>query len=80
MDKSDMVRRVSMLPQQFASRLDGHTNHALRSMMLAADYSALIELLISELIEINDAVTLAECRELRELLNATHMPIDQIEM
>lgn len=78
MNESAIVQRVGVLPKQFASRLDGPTNRALLSMMLAGNYAELMDLLISELIDISAAVTRAEHHELRELFEATRMPIDRV--
>ena len=79
MDEYEMVRRVSVLPDQFESRLDESTNTGLRSMNGGGEWDELMDLLVFALIDIGAAVTPAEQRELRELLEAMHMPTDGLD-
>lgn len=79
MDEYEMVRRVSVLPDQFASRLDESTNDGLRSMNGGGEWDELMHLLVFALFDIGAAITPAEQRELRELLEAMDMPTGTLE-
>ncbi len=79
MDEYEMVRRVRVLPEQFASRLDESVNEGLRSMNDGGEWDELIDLLVAALVNRRAAVTAAEQQELRELLAAMHMPTDMLE-
>ena len=78
MDEHEMVRRVSALPDQFASRLDESTNRGLRSMNGGGEWDELMDLLVAALIDNSAAVTAAERQELETLLEAMHMPTEQV--
>lgn len=45
MDEHELARRASVLPDQFASRLDESTNEGLRSMNRAGEWDELMDLL-----------------------------------
>jgi len=79
MDEHELVRRVSVLPDQFASRLDESTNDGLRSMNNGGEWDELMDLLVTALAGRGAAVTTGEQQELRELLQAMHMPTDKID-
>lgn len=79
MDEHELARRVSVLPDQFAARLDESTNDGIRSMNGGGEWDELMDLLVSALAGRGAAVTAAEQQELRELLEAMHMPTDKVE-
>ncbi len=78
MDEHELVRRVSVLPDQFASRLDESTNDGLRSMNNGGEWDELMDLLVTALAGRGAAVTAGEQQELRELLEAVHMPTEPV--
>ena len=79
MDEHELARRASVLPDQFASRLDESTNEGLRSMNRAGEWDELMDLLVAALVGLVAAVTIHEQQELRELLEAMDMPTDKVE-
>lgn len=79
MDEHELARRASVLPDQFAARLDESTNNGLRSMNGGGEWDELMDLLVAALVGLGAAVTTGEQQELRELLEAMDMPTDSVQ-
>lgn len=82
MDEYEIARRVSALPARFANRVPEDTLQGLRLMDEGGEYGELAIELAATLAKGHASVTVAEQRELRELLAAMNMPTspaDQLE-
>jgi hypothetical protein len=79
MNANEMARRASALPDQFAPRLPADTLEGLRLMEEGGEYGELAIELAATLVKTGAAVSAAELRELRTLLEATGMPTHLLE-
>ena len=79
MDKYEIARRASRLPQKFAGRIPPPTQEIIELMDGGGEYGELtIELAASQAAH-NTPVTAEERDELRALLEAMGMPTEPIE-
>src|SRR5258706_16269972 len=74
MNPYEIARRVSALPEQFATRLPEKTLAGLRLMEEGGEYGELAIELTATLVKTGATVSAAERHELRALLEATGMP------
>jgi hypothetical protein len=79
MDKYEIARRASDLPRKFADRIPRDTLEIVELMDGGGEYGELTIELAAALAVHQAPVTPEERDELRELLEATHMPTDPIE-
>ena len=78
MDKYEIARRASSLPQRFADRIPRHTMEIIELMDGGGEYGELTIELAASLAAHHTPVSAAERDELRELLEAMGMPTDPI--
>jgi hypothetical protein len=78
MDKYEIARRASDLPQRFASRIPRDTLEIIELMDGGGEYFELTIELAASLAAHSTPVTPDERDELRALLEATSMPTDPI--
>jgi hypothetical protein len=76
MDKSEIARKASALPDQFATRLPQESTSRLRLMSEGGEYGELVIELTTTLAQTRTLVSGQELRELRALLEATDMPTE----
>ena len=79
MNAHEIARRASALPDRFATRVPEHTLTSLRQMERAGEHGELTIELTATLVNTGAAVSAAEQRELRALLEATGMPTHLLE-
>lgn len=79
MDRYEIARRASSLPQRFADRVPQHTLEIIELMDGGGEYGELTIELAAALAAHKAPVTAEERNELRELLEAMDMPTDPIE-
>jgi hypothetical protein len=78
MDKYEISRRASSLPQKFAGRIPPHTQEIIELMDGGGEYGELTIELAASLAAHNTPVTAEERDELRALLEAMGMPTEPI--
>jgi hypothetical protein len=78
MDRYEIARRASSLPQRFADRVPRHTLEIIELMDGGGEYGELTIELAAALAAHKTPVTAEERDELRDLLEATGMPTDPI--
>ncbi len=80
MDAYEIARRASALPAKFADRVPLETLDGLRLMDEGGEYGELTIELAATLGKIGAVVSPAEQQELRELLDATGMPTESVDL
>jgi len=78
MDKYEIARKASSLPDRFADRIPPHTLEIIELMDGGGEYGELTIELAASLAAHKTPVTPEERDELRALLEAMNMPIDPI--
>jgi hypothetical protein len=78
MDKYEIARKASSLPQRFADRIPRHTLEIIELMDGGGEYGELTIELAASLAAHNTPVTPEERDELLALLEAMNMPTDPI--
>ena len=78
MNETEIIQRAEVLPDRFADRLPPETLESLRLMEAGGEYGELLIELAAALAKRGVPVTVRERDELRDLLNATGMPVEPV--
>lgn len=78
MKESEVIERAEALPERYADRVRPEDLDGMRSMASGGEWEELVELLVASLGLTRARVSAAERDELRWLLEAMHMPADEL--
>jgi hypothetical protein len=78
MNETEIIQRAEALPDRFTDRLPPETLESLRLMEAGGEYGELLIELAAALVKLGMPVTERERDELRDLLDATGMPVDAV--
>jgi hypothetical protein len=80
MDAHEIARRARVLPDRFATRLPAKKLAGIRLIERGGEHGELTIELTAALAKAGAVVSAAEQRELRDLLEATGMPTDPVDL
>jgi hypothetical protein len=76
--ESEVIERAEALPERYADRVRPEDLDGMRSMASGGEWQELVELLVASLGLTRARVSTAERDELRSLLEAMHLPADEL--